>query len=309
MIAAIRSRFGPLLFTGALLLLISVAVTDRIGSWFHLVMLASVGASAAAIQVMYPENRLFTLAFANLLGVYTLIFTFFVQANFAALATWAQNVGFVLPIGAFLGGIWLRRLSIRAIVMSERLRDERHLGHVFLWLVPVFAIGGLTFWIPGRGIAPQTADLLFVLAMAGIAAIVFWVSRDVSTFMIDTGLLFEELFHRVRALVAPAFAFFTFYSLLIILFACLYRVIDRYSELPQFMRAGEPYHVSFQDSLYFSLITLATVGYGDIVPRTALMQVLVATQVVSGLLLLLFGFYEIVSYARERRHRRGDTDS
>jgi voltage-gated potassium channel len=300
---------GPLAFTSALLLLISLAVSDQIGGWFHLVMLLAVGASAGTIYAMFPGSRLFTLAFANLLGVYTSIFTFFERANFAALAVWAETLGFVLPIAAFLAGVWLRRRAIRAIVMSERLRDERHLGRVFLWLVPVFAIGGLTFWLPGGGMAPATSDLLFVLAMAAIALIVFAVSHDVCSFMIDTGLLFEEFFQRVRALLAPAFAFFTFYSLLLILFACLYRVIDRFSDLPQFARGGTPYHLSFQDSLYFSLVTLATVGYGDIVPRTPLMQVLVAIQVVAGLFLLLFGFYEIFTYARERRHRRGEPEA
>ena len=305
---ATRHWLGPLLFTGALLLLVSFAVTDHIGSSFHVVMLASVGVSAAAIYRMFPGKLLFTFAFANLLGIYSSIFKFFERSNFADVESWALNVGFVLPIGAFLGGVWLRRQSIRAIVMSDRLQDELHLGRIFLWLAPIFALGGLTFFVPGSGIGRETGDILFVAAMAGIAAIVFAVSQDVCTFMIETGVLFEEFFHRIRSLVAPAFAFFTFYSLLIIVFGCLYRVIDRYSAVPQFVRGGEPYHVSFQDSLYFSLITLATVGYGDIVPRSAVMQVLVAIQVVCGLFMLLFGFYEIVTYTRERR-RRADIES
>ena len=57
---------------------------------------------------------------------------------------------------------------------------------------------------------------------------------------------------------------------------------------------GQPGRLSFADALYFSVITIATVGYGDITPSGALVRGLASIEVVLGLLLLLFGFSEIM---------------
>jgi voltage-gated potassium channel len=45
------------------------------------------------------------------------------------------------------------------------------------------------------------------------------VSRSVAIFRVDAGLLFEEFFERMSRLAIPAFAFLTFYSLRVIVFA------------------------------------------------------------------------------------------
>ncbi len=61
------------------------------------------------------------------------------------------------------------------------------------------------------------------------ATSVLTVSRDVAIFLVEAGLLFEEFFSRMSRLVIPAFAFFTFYSLIVILFASAYRLISVYT--------------------------------------------------------------------------------
>ena len=105
-----------------------------------------------------------------------------------------------------------------------------------------------------------------------------------------------------RALVG-AFAFLTFYSVLVIVFAALYRILSSISSVPDFVVAGQPREISFVESLYFSVITMATVGYGDITPLSDLARLVAAVQVVVGILLLLFGFSEILSYTRDRGRR------
>jgi len=62
----------------------------------------------------------------------------------------------------------------------------------------------------------------------------------------------------------------------------------------QFLIHGAHRPLSIADALYFSVITLATVGYGDIVPQGALVRALAAAEVVCGVLLRLFGFGEIM---------------
>jgi voltage-gated potassium channel len=145
-----------------------------------------------------------------------------------------------------------------------------------------------------------------VAAMVVIAAIVFAVSRNVCTFLLDSGLLFEAFFEDVARLFVPAFAFFTFYSLVVIIFAAIYRVIDLYTGSDHFQIAGIVRDISFPESLYFSIVTLSTVGYSDIVPLTDTVRLVVGVEVVMGVMLLLFGFSEIFRYAQ--RHIRGERE-
>ena len=167
-------------------------------------------------------------------------------------------------------------------------------------------IGASTFFIPRGAFGALTVDLLLLGLMGVIALIVFAVSGVVATFLIDAGLLFEQFFDRARELAVPAFAFFTFYSLIIIVFGAVYRIIDRFSPAAQFLVGGSAKEITFSDSLYFSIVTLSTVGYGEIVPATDVVRVIVAFQIICGVLLLLFGFHEIVTFARDRKRPHHD---
>ena len=140
-------------------------------------------------------------------------------------------------------------------------------------------------------------------ACAAIALIVFTVSRDIVLFLRETGLLFDEFFRRSAALIVPAFAFLSFYSLLVIVFAALYTVLDRVTGGGNFRVDGAVRAITFPEMLYFSLMTSSTVGYGDIAPATSGIRLMAAAEIVSGILLLLFGFNEIFSFARRRDGR------
>ena len=83
--------------------------------------------------------------------------------------------------------------------------------------------------------------------MSIIGLIVLTASRDVAVFLVDAGLLFEEFFSRVSRLVIPAFAFVTFYSLIVILFASAYRLISVYTPEPHFYVGGAPHALSFSE--------------------------------------------------------------
>ena len=63
--------------------------------------------------------------------------------------------------------------------------------------------------------------------------------------------------------------------------------------------------LGFPEALHFSITTLSTVGYGDIVPASSVGRSLAEMQVIMGTLLLLFGVSEISEYSRERRRQRG----
>ena len=279
---------GGLIFTIFLLVLISASISDE----FYPALLVALIASVGAIYLLFPRSMFFNGAFANFLGVYACTFVFFSETNFPTVSSWVQRIGFVLPIVAFLGGVMWRRREIQAIVTAPHLREVRHIGRIFVWLFPVFSVGGATFFLPSD-LSARQIDIIFLAAMGVIAGVVLVVSRMVSIFLLDSAILFEAFFRRMSRLALPAFAFLTFYSLIVIIFACIYRIIDRYTETAQFLIGGEARELGFLDALYFSVVTLSTLGYGDINPDSRLVQVIVGVEIISGLLLLLFGFNEI----------------
>ncbi len=289
-------------FTVVVVGLLAFAAAEAVTPLF-VAMLAVVGAGVAFFHLVFPGSRLFTIALANYLGAYACIYVYLVESNFPGVGPVARPIGYILPVLAFFAGAWWKRDEIRAIVTARRVRDERHFSRMLLWLVPIIAIAGTTFALPGLGLDRGAVETVLLVSQAGVALFVFLVSRDVTTFLVDTGLLFEELFDRIAGLVVPAFAFLTFYSLNIIVFGAVYRILDRYSGALHFVIDGELRPISFPEALYFSVVTLSTVGYGDIAPASDTVRVIVSIQIVLGVLLLLFGFSEIFSYSRERKER------
>jgi voltage-gated potassium channel len=146
--------------------------------------------------------------------------------------------------------------------------------------------------------------------MAVITLLVVIAVRDVVLVIIDIAMVFEGVTARLDRLVRPIMAFLTFYALLVVVFACLYRIADLTGRAPQFALHGSPARISFVDSLYYSVATITTQGFGDIAPTSLLVRALTGMQVVSGILMLLFGFSEIMrsagsdSDARSRGRRQ-----
>ena len=299
-----RTGLAGIGFTALLVLLIAIAAGPEIDAEFVLLQLAVMLGAVAVFLRAFPGSRFFAIAFANGLAVYSCLFLVFTETNFAQIGRLPMRVGFVLPLIAFLAGAMLRRERIRRIVLADNVPDPTEVARSFLWLVPVFAVGVVTFILPTLHLSEAAAGFAFLLAMAAIAAIVFLVSADVSRFLIETGLLFEEFFGRIAQMVVPTFAFLTFYSIAVIVFATFYRIVDRLAAAPNFHVGGQARAITFPESLYFSIVTMATVGYGDIVPASDAARALAAIQVVLGVLLLLVGFSEIFTYTRERRRGR-----
>ncbi len=295
-------HLAPVAFSVGLISLISLAVGAHLV--YSLITLATVAAGALTFYAVFPGSRFFAIAFGNALAVYACIFIFLSEANFRTVDPGWLQVGFALPILAFLSGAWFRHAEIRRLIETPRLRDERHFGRVFLWLIPMVLIGASTFPLTDLARGELAVTLVFFATMGLTALIVLWVSGAVCTFLLEAGLVFEDFFQRIAGLVIPSFAFFTFYSLVVIVFAAVYRIVDRFSVGPHFLVNGAARHLSFSECLHFSIITLSTVGYGDLVPLSPLVRLIVGLQIICGVLLLLFGFSEIISYSREHTRRR-----
>jgi voltage-gated potassium channel Kch len=55
-------------------------------------------------------------------------------------------------------------------------------------------------------------------------------------------------------------------------------------------------------SIYFSIVTIATVGYGDVVPFSALARFVVSIEILTGMAYGVFFLSVIASFLRERPH-------
>lgn len=302
-----RGRHGAgIVFTAVLLLLIGAAVEGGTGLDFTLTMYGTALGAFAYFALLFPGSLFFSLALANSIAIYVSIFVFFSESNFRGVSDLAQDVGFVLPLAAFMAGTWARREAIRSVVRAQRVGSSAEFRRVTFWLLPVASVGALSFLLPNMEIARAHVDVAMLAAMGAIAIVVFATARDVAVFLIDAGLLFEEFFERLERLILPVYAFLTFYSLFVVAFAAVYKLVDDRAGGPHFRILGEDRAIGYADALYFSVVTLSTVGYGDVLPVSDLVRLIASIQVVFGVTLLLVGLSEIMSYGRDLHARRAE---
>lgn len=299
-------RHGLVAFvlSGILILLIASSVAETV-NYFYLVVIGVVAASVAVFTLLFPTSYFFSVALANFLGVYTCVFTFIRLTAFTRLDAWVIHVGFAMPVVAFLAGVLWHRRAIRAIVHAAETSHRPPFLRIFTWLAPLVFLATLAFFVPIYGVSHEVEAALFLGKMLVASSVVLLSSRYVAIFLLDAGLLFEGFFTHVGKLLLPAFAFLTFYSLTVIVFACVYRILDRFSTNGLFEILGHAKKISFPQAVYYSLATITALGSGDIVPTHDVARIVTVIEVTCGILLLMFGVSELMNYARvrENHHR------
>jgi voltage-gated potassium channel len=281
--------------------LIGFAVAGSFNAFFFIIVLTTISA-AILVRWMFPDDSYFALAFTSLIAVYATIFAFFVDEVFGLIRPSVSGIGFSFPISSFVAACWFRREDIKNVVDRRNLSDGPALSKALLWLLPVAAVGGVVLSLSIYAETAMNTELAFLVAMLAIAVVVLFAGRNVAIFLVDAGLLFEEFFLRMSRLAIPAFAFLTFYSMLVIVFASFYSILSQTSTMSHFRVEGVARAINFSEAIHFSLVTISTVGYGDIVPATNLARALSSIEVICGVLLLLFGVSELLEYTREHRN-------
>ena len=259
--------------------------------------------------LLFPGGAHFGMTVANYLAIYACMFEFFRAANFPLAPRNFALAAVAMPVLGFLGGCIVRRRQVFSIIHARRIRELEHLPRITSWLLGALAVGAASFALPRLDLAPPQQGVALIAAMALVTLFVVASVRDVILVMIDIAMVFEAVAARLDRLVRPMMAFVTFYGLLVVVFACLYRIADLTTRTPQFSLHAEPARISFVDSIYYSVATITTLGFGDIVPTSLLVRAITAVEVVSGVLMLLFGFSEIMrsggadQEAHPREHR------
>lgn len=300
---ALASEAALLASSWAFVAVVAFGVAGSLNALFAAITLTA-GIASVLVRWLFPKRAFFSLTFANLIAVYAAVFAFFMEQVFGTVSSATAGLGFSLPVAAFLCGCVIWRESIGFLVNNPSLRDSRSLFSSVSWLLPVSAVGVSVLLLSLHPTAAVDTNFAFLAAMALIAGIVFSVSRSVVVFLVDAGLLFDEFFQRMSRLAIPAFAFLTFYSLFVIAFASIFSIMSRHSGEAHFKVEGIPRALSFSEGVHFSIVTISTVGYGDIVPISSMARALASVEVVCGVMLLLFGVSELIEYSREHRQDR-----
>jgi voltage-gated potassium channel len=292
--------------------LIALVVTGIGAEWsFAVSTLLTCAVGLGFFYLLFPGGLHFGVTVANLLAFYACLFAFFHEADYPDALPIFVDIAFLLPVAGFLGCCFLRRSRIAEIIDMRRSSPLLHMPRLTRWVPGVALVGLASFALPEFGLDRFGQGMALTIAMAGVGAFVGFAVGDVVLLLMDIAIVFEEVGRRVNRLLMPVMAFLSLYCLLVVVFACLYRIIDRSAVGPQFSIHGHASPIAFADALYFSVVTLSTLGYGDIVPEGPPVRALAGAQVVMGVLMLLFGFSEIMRGSRPENdlgeEKQGDT--
>jgi hypothetical protein len=159
-------------------------------------------------------------------------------------------------------------LNILIVTLSFSGFDLRHRWHLIaLWLLGTL-LDAVSGYLPAPHVVMALADLVrAILIVICVAMIVRYVLRS----------------HEVT--VDTVFGAFVAYFLIAFTFAALYRAVLAIEpasfNIPAAVHGNAEVSSDLQLS-YFSFVTIATLGYGDIVPRLPLAQVLAILEAVTG---------------------------
>jgi hypothetical protein len=299
-------RREALLATGltyGLMLMVAAGVADQ-GWAFAAASLLIASLALGGLNLLFPQGLTFAFGVANGLAVYVCLFVVIGRAGFPLAQEWSRPVAFLLPVLAFVGACWWRRDTLSAA--AEGSPDLLHFPRFARWLAATGLVGVVCLASPISRLGPAGQTFALLLAMAVIAAIGVASVGHVVRLLVDVATMLRSVGGRLRRLAVPIATYVSLFALLAVAFGCLYRIADGLSREPIFLFVGTPARISFSEALHFSVVTLSTVGYGDIQPHDDGIRLLAAIQMVLGQLLLLFGFAEIMRSHTGRARREDD---
>ena len=287
-----RAWLRPFLATMGLGMLVAAGVWEG-DPWLPLAVAATAALGFGVLFRLFPGGLDFALGAGIGFATYAALFTVVARSAFPGASEPMLGIAFLLPVAAFLAAVIRRRENLRRIVERGETPDEAHLRRMGRFLVILAAIAVMSLALPMNRLPPGWQDAAMLGGAALIGVLAARAVRELVRLLVDMAQLMDALSGRVVALVVPIAAYAALFSLMTIVFACLFRVADALSQRALFAGPDGAIRLSFRDALHFSLVTISTVGYGDIWPTDDGARLLSAVEVLAGQILLLFGFYEI----------------
>jgi hypothetical protein len=135
----------------------------------------------------------------------------------------------------------------------------------------------------------------------GLARAILAVMIALAPFTLARGVI-AHLRQERQVTLDAVFGAVAIYLLIGAFFACIDNAVGAIGSPPFFNQANNP---SFETYLYFSYVTLATVGYGDYTPATSVARALAITEALSGQLYVVNAIAVLVSNIGRRPRGNG----
>ncbi|HEV2268047.1 MAG TPA: ion channel [Steroidobacteraceae bacterium] len=224
-------------------------------------------------------------------------------ARFLRASAWFPHV----PLAVLVGATGLLQILLTSGSFKRLLAAKGHsivslaggLGVPEIRGAPQEAIGGLLI-IVGVGLLWRSRlawVIAFLLGLATVALELSPLSTASRALEVFSVLLVLLLFASRRSFTRVNLTTATFFALVGVLFTLGYGVLGSYVLGSGF----NPKITNFIDAVYFTVITMATVGYGDITPRTADARLFTISLVVVGLAVFATSLPAIVAPLIDKR--------
>lgn len=176
----------------------------------------------------------------------------------------------ILLTPVFEHGNW-GRLALSAVTFIPVVLSIVRLSQIkgLVWPSVLLALGNVIFVVAGNTFRSQTLTGIRWIFLAAF-------------FALTATSLFSYLRNSRSVARAELYTAVNIYLLLGLLWAAIYLAIDAFS--PGSIRMGSDPASRETDLLYFSLVTLSTVGYGDIVPLSGKARIVTALEGMTGVL-------------------------
>ena len=219
---------------------------------------------------LHPSGRSFTLADSYALVLLLVALTYVVSVS----VTETRAASIVLTVQ--LATVWL---TLRT---SQARRGVRLVADIVLCLAAVVAVVSFFAHRPGG----QLGGVFAVCCLLYLIA----------PFSIVRHLVLRREVDRETLLGAVAA-----YLLIGMFFAFAYKAASEFGSVPFFGPAG---HGSLSQDLFFSFVTMTTVGYGNLVPAANPGQTLAVIEAVTGQLFLVVAVGKVINSLTPRRGER-----
>ena len=181
----------------------------------------------------------------------------------------------------FIPDVMLTIIFVAAIYAISRRRVDVYISLGLA--IPMFAGVWSSYWI-------ENINLLMASQIFGVLFVAFTISR-----------LTRYIFHEKEVTQEVIFAAVVVYLLMAITWAFLYLILE-------FFRPGSiafPFEqgLDFYNFLYFSCVTITTLGYGDVLPLTQQASALAILEAITGQMYLVVVVAWLVGMYVSRRSR------
>ena len=207
-------------------------------------------------------------------------------------------IGCLLPLASFTWSVWRNRTELDHQLKHRRV-DARLLARGIAWVMLAGAMISIAGEVALEGKEKTVHAVSLLAGMAAVSIGVSLVINDLVVLLAVTGHLFKKFVGRMVKRAVPVFSFLLVYIFLTMIFGALYSILDEVTGRAHFALNGTQQPLDLADAIYFSIVTISTIGYGDIVATTSAARTLAALEIIAGVVLFLFAFAEIASYDPE----------